>query len=481
MFHGNWCGPFWSNGRLQPSVRGGAPAVDEFDETCRRHDFVYADSGNLRDADLLFAGENFGRGITRTIAAVGVGIQGLLRPIDKFNPTIYQDQEEEKMVNNNSQKLRGATPVSKALKSRNGNGSNGSQRSNGISSAAPPTAFGTIIRATPPTMTRTLNDARLVGRDFIGTVEGQGVSTFGVGKSALLSPAYFASTMLGNLARSFEKYRWNKLRIGYVPKVATTLTGQLILASSKSCSEPCLAPEAGSFLQRAMSQGNAVFSPLWMHTYIDIDCDGSWKLVDPTTTGDLDDNIHEELQVFTQVSSAQQCGYLYAEYDVSFQEPIYQPHSTSIPIATGPGQRVIIAETAGVNAPLDDWLVTEPAGLLNLSTVANGTIYRGVFDLQGTTVATGATAGNLVTTATFSHGTTTTFLATQTNLPLVGGTTLYFVVQGTSMEVYSSMEQAITGIGSGQLFVRTATTVAGAYNFDFALVRVGNNLITTVQ
>jgi len=479
MYHGNWCGPGWSNGAYQPSVRGTMPAVDEFDETCRQHDFAYADNHNLRGADLLFARENLGRGLVRSLAAVGVGMQGLFRSYDEYYPTICQNQEET-MVTQVSQKLRGAASQKLAAKKTPSKEPPGPRQANGLTVSAVPTSIGTSIRAVKPYMTRSLTEGRIVGRDFIGTVEGQGVSTFGLGKSALLSPAYFSSTILGNLARSFERYRWNKLRVHYVPKVATTVTGQVILCSSKSVSEPCLSPEAGTFLQRAMSQGNAVFSPLWAPTYIDIDCTGDWRLVDPASTSDLDDNIHEELQVFIQVNAASQVGYLFAEYDVSFSEPIYQPHSTSIPIPTGPGVRTVLADAAGVNATNDDWLLID-SGPLNLAGTANGTIFRGVFDLQGSGAATGTTFANMVNAGLFAHATTTTFATATTSLPLIGGTTLYFVVSGTTLYAYASLEQALGGSGSGQIFFRTASTVAGSYNFDMAIVHYGNTINSTVQ
>lgn len=38
MKYGNYCGPYWSNGRIQRSVVGDLLPVDEFDETCRDHD-----------------------------------------------------------------------------------------------------------------------------------------------------------------------------------------------------------------------------------------------------------------------------------------------------------------------------------------------------------------------------------------------------------------------------------------------------------
>lgn len=320
----------------------------------------------------------------------------------------------------------------------------------------------------------------MAGRDFLATVEANGVSTFGLGKSAMLSPAYFSTTMLGNLARSFERYRWKRLRIHYIPKVPTTVTGQVILCSNRSVTEPNLQPEAGNFLPKAMSQGNAVFSPLWTPTYIDIDCDADWHLVDPATSVDIDDAIHEELQVYTQVSVAQQVGYLVAEYDVEFKEPIFAPHSTLIPIATGPGVRVTMTDVLAVNNISDDWLLTPTAGI-TFGSVPNGSIYRGVLDLQGSTAATGTTFNNMLNYNVLYRTTTAVQTTSVTGFALVGGTTLYFVVVGNNTEVYTSIEAATNGNGSGQLFFQTATTAIGTYLFDMALIRYGPGQLPAVQ
>lgn len=483
MFHGNWCGPGWSNGSAQDSVHGFAPAVDEFDETCRQHDFAYADRGNLRDADLLFARQNIGQGVKRTIAGIAVGAQGFLRSHDKFFPKFYQTKEKEEMVKTTSQKLRGATPRNGGKAPAQGAGAkrapNGGTGTMSVSMA--PVSIGTTIRGGKPKITRTVDNARITGNDFIGIVEGSGVSTFGLGKSAMLSPAYFASTFLGNLARSYQKYRWNRLRVHYVPKVATTVTGQIILASQRSVTEPGLQPEAGTFLQRAMSQGNAVFGPLWVEHYIDIDCSSEFKLVDPTTTSDLDDCIHEELQVYTQINSAQQCGYLFAEYDLSFSEPLYQPHATTLPITTGPGVRVRFTDRDAVNAVAEEWSLADPDGTLGLASVQNGSIYRAVFDLQGSTAATGTTFGNILRGTVFAHSTATTIGVATTAVSMIGGLTIYLVVILGNVVAYTSMEAAINGIGSGQLLYNTATTAIGTYYMDVALVRQGVTNIATIQ
>lgn len=88
-YHGNYCGPNWSAGKIQPSVDSDMPGIDEFDETCRNHDAAYARGDDLVDADFQFFRKNFGRGSKRTAAAAAVGVQGLFRAVDKYFPQVY--------------------------------------------------------------------------------------------------------------------------------------------------------------------------------------------------------------------------------------------------------------------------------------------------------------------------------------------------------------------------------------------------------
>lgn len=464
----SWCGPYWSNGQFQESRRGYAPAHSEFDETCRQHDFSYADQGDLRSADLLFARQNIGRGFTRTMAGLAVGLQGVLRSVDKRNPT--ENSIQEKMVNNTTMRLRGSKDAA------HNNTTNAT-----IKRGNAPVAIGSIIRQQPPKLNRKKDGAILIGTDFLDPVEGLGVSDFGLGKSAMLSPAYFVGTFLGNLARSFEKYRWRRLRIHYVPKVSTATAGQVILTSSHSVSEPVLNPNSGTFLQRAMSQGNATMGPLWMENWIDIDCGDDWKLVDPATTADPDDCIAEELQVFSQTSVSGQVGYLYAEYEIEFCNTMFTPHSTQLPIYTGPGLRCVLTDAAAVNAVGDDVTFIDPSNSLALSTIPNGSIYRAVLDIAGSTAGTGSTLANYANVTTAFRTNLTTPTTATTALPFVGGLTLFLVVVGSGVYAYTSLEAAINGNGSGELFVRTATTGAGSFAFDVALIRYGVSTLPTTQ
>lgn len=74
-YHGNYCGPGWSDGAHHDSVCGFAPAIDEFDQTCKEHDCSYFKYGPNRQADDRFFADNIGRGVKRTVAAIAVSSQ----------------------------------------------------------------------------------------------------------------------------------------------------------------------------------------------------------------------------------------------------------------------------------------------------------------------------------------------------------------------------------------------------------------------
>lgn len=87
-FHGNYCGPGWSAGKYQLSVRDPTvPAVDKLDEACMEHDAAYFDGVDLYEADMRFARRTFGRSVKGSIAGLGVGLQGVAR---KVQDTVVQ-------------------------------------------------------------------------------------------------------------------------------------------------------------------------------------------------------------------------------------------------------------------------------------------------------------------------------------------------------------------------------------------------------
>jgi hypothetical protein len=218
-----------------------------------------------------------------------------------------------------------------------------------------------------------------------------------------------------------------------------------------------------------------------MENWIDIETKRDFKMVDPATTSDPDDAIAEELQVYTQSTVVGEVGYLYIEYEIEFSEITYQPHASSIPISTGPGIRVTLADQNAVNAAQDDWCLVDPANVLSLASVPNGSIFRGVFDLQGSAAYTGGSLATGFLSLLASRSAATVLTVGTVAQPLAGGTVLYLVVTGVRILVYTSLEAAINGIGSGQIIMSAISSAAGSYQFDLALIRFGLSTLTQVQ
>ena len=79
--HGNYCGPGWSDGKYQPSVRdGSSKPIDELDDACREHDSSYATpDSDLANADDRLASRAWHSGNLHV--ALPIKIQSMLRKI----------------------------------------------------------------------------------------------------------------------------------------------------------------------------------------------------------------------------------------------------------------------------------------------------------------------------------------------------------------------------------------------------------------
>lgn len=125
-YHGNYCGPFWNQGKYQGSKKTNKYSVkpiDEFDETCLQHDDVYAvteDQTKLKQADYQFFNDNFGKGIKRSLAAIAVGTQGYFRPNSSFStkemPPIKKRKIEKSFSSQKDMLYKKRKPMSKKVK-----------------------------------------------------------------------------------------------------------------------------------------------------------------------------------------------------------------------------------------------------------------------------------------------------------------------------------------------------------------------------
>jgi len=342
-----------------------------------------------------------------------------------------------------------------------------------------PAAISTVFTSTPTRTKNTKNGISVVGKEYIGTVEGNGVNSFGIGKVALLSPAYFYGGVLGQLARSYTKYKFTKLVVHYIPKVATNLAGQVVLCSQENITMPALRPESATFLQRALVSGNGVMCPVWTPCKMNIKTDNRRRYIDAFTNSDINENIYCDVQCYTQVGVSGEVGNLWLEYECELTENRLEPHANTVPIQEGPGDRVVIQDSAAATT------AGEPATFTDLSGLAtgnsNGAVIRFVMDIQGSTAATGTTLSNAWKVATTARTTGGGNVNSFTVDTIVGGMTIYFAVMGANLYAYVSLEAAIAGNGSGQIFYNTSGSTKATWVGDATLVRHGNEIMDNVQ
>jgi hypothetical protein len=468
MFHGNYCGPYWSAGKFQTSVISDVEATDEFDETCRIHDAAYALSEDLYEADLDFYRNNIGNGLLRTGAAIAVGAQALLRGSNK--PQLYNT-----MTNNNS--LRGASTTRRTQTTSNKNTTN--KRSIVPRPTAVPAAMGQVIRSRPPQIQRNGAGATIMGSDYGTNLYVSNTSSYEPCGSILLSPAYFSSSTLGNLARTYEKYRFKRVVIEYVPSVPTSTQGQLVLCSTRTVKEPFFNGATSNFLSKVLSQHNSLVTPLWQGASIEIPMNSEWSVVDPFIDMDLDDSISEEVQAYAFCDSSVTAGILLVHYEIEFRDPLFAYHSTNIPAALSNGSIGAFIDDSAVNATTDAIVLSA-----SFITLDDGAILRMVFIPSRSVVPTGpANWGEVAKVQVSYANTSTTLTRTQHNIAMSAGTVLYGFYSSINgvISLYATLEHAKEGQITGSLNYRTATTAAGGWTFLIHNVSIGTRELVTVQ
>lgn len=283
---------------------------------------------------------------------------------------------------------------------------------------------------------------------------------------------------MGNLSRSYERYKFKRFEVMYAPERPTSTLGTVVITSSKSFKEPFI-NTGSNFLNRAMTQGNSVIGPIWQPLGLSINCDDVWRVTDPLIDGDMDDAVAEEVQVYTTAEVAARAGYLIVDYELHFQDPVFQPHSVYLPISTGPTTQYIFTDDGAVNATTDAVLLTNTT-LAGIS--SSGDIFRCVFQSVPSTPPTGPANFAAMWSVAYQSATTTTTTSTTTaTIAAVEGTTLYLLNRNDTFIAYGSLEAATVGGINGSLTYQTATTVAGLYYFLTVLVRIPTGTILTTQ
>jgi hypothetical protein len=494
-YHGNYCGPGWSAGQYQTSQVSEVQAIDEFDETCKQHDASYALKEDLRSADLHFAWENlYSLNPKRMVAGALVGIQGLIRgPHDKLPTSIkinnlhnYCEYTPE-MVNVKKNNLRGTlAPLTKKEKKNLARviadthatdkfaiKPNLKQKSRylepTIRQQLAPVSIGTSIKATKP-VTRAVQDGLIVsGREFLVSVYESSNTNWQLSACAPLHPMFYPASVMGSLARTYQKYRFNRVTVHFITRQPTSVTGEVALVYSSQVTEPAENGASANFLPRVMTRGNAILGPIWQCHSIEIDCDSTFRLIDPFISPDITEHIFGEVQAYTLSSVTDTAGYLLIDYDIQFKTTMFTPHSTILPLTTGPGAQYALTDVTTTPTALSAVTLTNTTVL----TPVNGTVWKMIINADESTPATGTTLANAWITANQFALTTTTTGSGVLNYTIADGNVIYVVDQGNNLYCYISLESAIAGDGSGQLYYRTTGSTAASWQVNGYVVRMG--------
>lgn len=464
-----YVGPYISDGDIQTSVlRGTHKPKTKLGALARDHDSAYntSDYPPFREmADQKFVDE--ARKLKGPLAKLSAFLVS-----SNLNSLRGNTRSKIDMAKNKNKNKSKSTPVQQN-KNKNKNKNNKLQQPKLKVDLAPAT-IGTSMSSFPTTTRSVPGGVAIRGRELITTVNETNSSAWFLGALIPVNPIYWYGTNVSNLTRSFNSYRINSLTVHFVTRQPTSSTGEIILCHQPDLAEPSYNSSASSFLPIVMST-TSVMGPVWVNHSMKIKPSKLMKL-NALAEIDINDNIHGEISAFVQSAVTDVVGYILFDYDISFVEPRYTLHSTSIPVTTGVG-----LYSSGVYADTVNEVSGSPLAINTPFAYAEGAIFRVVFNATNTSFAAGTTAATSLQ-ITSSNSSSTGL----TSITVVNGLTLYaFQSSGaTNMTFYPSLALAASNSSKDYgSMVTYQTTVAAKTTWAFTayIVQSSPAILVTTQ
>lgn len=323
-YHGNYCGPGWSEGKYQESVEGTRTPVDKLDQLCKEHDSAYARGEDLFQADLNLAIKSIF--IDPKLSLV-IGGQALLR---KLNIMTRKGKKNVKLSKKEKQGVRTiARQVGRrGRKPRNRNGRFGRGGRARVPQRNIPIRRGGTIRGNVTRNNRSM-DCTVKGEDYIGAFTTPS-GTITPGSYSLVLPIgveSFGGTRLQNYFNMFEKWDIKKMSFWYEPVVATTEPGSAVMFVDPDPTDGQTVTGVNA-VQKAMSaQGSKMFQ---VSTPTGITYKPEKKDTDRYTSNDSDDVRFSQFGNFIVVTASgltasKTYGNLIVKYVIRFYKPVLEP------------------------------------------------------------------------------------------------------------------------------------------------------------
>lgn len=298
-YHGQFCGPGWSDGQYKADAAGYSTPISYFDACCKDHDRELDEGTKTRyQADVNFAKCALSAG--RIDEAVAVYYYGLLAPETKMTKNKSKKQQQKSkalVVAPKPPRLRGnandsmlAAPVSIATR-RTGMAASVTNLSDGI--------------------------VRIKHRAFIKPITS--FSTFTAEKLSCNPGLSGSFPWLSKLARKYDMYRFVNLKYSYRSVTATSTPGVVMLSFDYDAADD--APTTKS--KQAQTIPNAE-SNSWTNVDLVVRTDSAWRFTRPgILPANLDVKTYDLGSLFysSVYGTGVVTGELYVEYTVELKRP----------------------------------------------------------------------------------------------------------------------------------------------------------------
>lgn len=440
-YHGNYCGPGWSDGKWQQSVCSTMPGIDEFDEECRMHDCEHYRAAGRNRADRRFSDQQIGKGLKRVVAGHLVSLNRFFQGPDDnslyYNMTNTTKTKQSKSATANKPIVRVPAPRPPG-QTRNGNNSNAMQQ------VSVPAAIGARQLARRASKTVSTRDGvHVTTRVCIGkgaTIQNNSLPS--INGVQFLHPVAFGSDEIQNLARIYQRFRLLRAELEYTPAVPTSNNGEVVIISDDDPNFKLTDTESSSsFYSRSLSSYHATLTPVWCPTALDCKIDSAWKLCDNQNSTTIEEFSAGVIFFLQDGSTTAAGGFFFVNMVIEFEGMRFNPRAVISGSYQGLAQKVsssIVNPTTGADAVLQ-WAGMTP-----------GDIYCVVLSTSGATYGVGITAATLLDLATGSA---------TINYTIIGSSIVYArSLTTTTANIFSTFDSAC-GSNVSDKFIYGVTTL----------------------
>lgn len=305
-YHGNYCGQWWSAGKVQESVDDPSVApVDEFDAMCMEHDRRYATGEDTLEADKWFVRTAYWHSNKANLAALAMVPQIVYKELSR-NVDLPMNKSAKK-TRSRASPMMAPAPTKAQTKQ---------QQNDAIRVA--PVAIATTRTSTAPRMQYSNNGiVKLSHRAFIQPITSVGNYT---AVKVPCNPGLAGSfPWLSSLARKYDMYRFTRLRYSYRSVAPTSTPGVVMFSFDYDAADDVPTSKSKQAQTVPCTESNC-----WTSLDLSVQLDQNWKYVRPgALSSNLDIKTYDSgnLIYSTQYGSGIVTGELYVEYTVELKKP----------------------------------------------------------------------------------------------------------------------------------------------------------------